>query len=385
MKACIGIVGTGLAGLTLAAALAQAGFDVALYGPKPQAEKDARTTAVLQPNIEFLKSLGLWPGLSERATPLMTMELNDAGTQSVFTSVEMGLDQFGFNLVNTDLKEALLKQIAASKITWRTDNVENALLDKKGWRLQFAKGKEEIVRLLIGADGRNSLVRTAAGIETTEKEEDQSALVVQLVAEKNHHYTSVEWYRSGGPLTLVPCAGKQIALVWCDKTDIIDAQLKKSDTTLSNLITDMTESRFGQLTLTSRPQKWPVRPMKSHTLIAPHLALVGEAAHVLPPIGAQGFNTSLYDIQSLLAQLKRGRDLGLPVDDATILRAYDEARRFDVATRYHGITRLNDLIRSDSAGSIWARKIMMGALNCVTPLRRSVMKFALHPRKGNAA
>ncbi len=383
MKARIGIVGTGLAGLTLAASVAQAGFDVSLFGPKPQPGKDARTTAVLQPNIEFLKGLDLWPMLVERATPLMTMELNDAGAQSVFTSTEMDLDQFGFNLVNADLKEALLKQIHASKIEWRTDNVTGALLDKNGWRLQFAKGQEETVRLLVGADGRNSLVREAAGIDTAEKEEDQAALVAQLVAEKNHHYTSVEWYRSGGPLTLVPCAGKQIALVWCDKADIIDAQLKKSDTALSNLITDRTENRFGQLTLTARPQKWPVRPMKSETLVAPHLALVGEAAHVLPPIGAQGFNTSLYDIQALLTQLKRGRELGLSLDDATMLRAYDEARRFDVAARYHGITKLNDLIRS-SRGA-WARRIMMGALNRVTPLRRGIMKFALSPRKGNAA
>jgi 2-octaprenyl-6-methoxyphenol hydroxylase len=376
----IGIVGTGLAGLTLATALLQHGFSVTLFGTKPAEDKDARTTAVLQPNIEFLKSLGLWPMLAATATPLMTMELNDGDAQSIFTSNEMDIDQFGFNLVNRDLKAALLKKITTGKIDWRQDNVKEITLDPKGWALKSSNGKKEIVQLLIGADGRNSLVRQSAGIAIIEKEEDQAALVAQLDCAQNHHYTSVEWYRSGGPLTLVPCAGKKLALVWCDKTDIIDDALKMPNKRLSQTIADMTENRFGTITVTGTPQKWPVRPMKSETLVAPHLALVGEAAHVLPPIGAQGFNTSLYDIQSLLTQLDKGRALGLAIDDASMLRHYDEARRLDVAARYHGITMLNDLIRRQGSAAPILRRVAMGALNRVTPLRRAVMKFALRGR-----
>lgn len=374
----IHVIGTGLSGMSMAAALAHHGFDVTLIGPKPSDTPDDRTTAILQPNIDFLDSLGLWAPLAATATPLIRLELHDTARTSFFESSEMDLDQFGFNIVNTQLKEALQARLLGNPaIHWQQTNVETMTRSTKGWTLQLANKKKIQAQLVIAADGRTSKTREAAGIACDEKPEQQAALVTTLACEKPHHYTSAEWYREGGPFTLVPCRNKQLALVWCDKEQIIDAQLKADTDKLSAALTDMTEMRFGALRVTGASQKWPIRPLKAQKLVAPHLALIGEAAHVLPPIGAQGFNTSLLDIKSLLHQLLKGRKLGLAVSDPALLNAYAHQRASDIALRYHGITRLNDLIRAQHPASAFVRRIALNALDRVTPLRRQIMRFAM--------
>lgn len=377
----IAIIGTGLTGLTLATRLAQLGFAVTLIGADVAFEDDYRTTAILQPNIDFLDTMGLWKSLAASATPLITMELHDRHNSIVFDASEMNLDQFGFNLVNSAFKKSLADQIKHLKkrITWRMSDAKDIVQDKQGWCITLADGKKITARLLIGADGRNSLVRTSAGILCDEKPEQQAALVTVLECTKPHHYTSVEYYRDGGPFTLVPCTGKKLALVWCDQETIIDEKLHSSSDTLSTEITAITKNRFGALRMISKPQKWPVRPLKAQRLTVPHLALVGEAAHVLPPIGAQGFNTSLYDIQVLCAQLVKGRALGLAINDATILDAYARARQTDVALRFHGINRLNDIIRHSFAPLKLGRRVALTALQRLPFIRRPLMHFALSP------
>ena len=374
----IHVIGTGLSGMSMAAALAHHGFEVTLIGPKPEAAPDDRTTAILQPNIDFLDRLGLWTPLAATATPLIRMELHDQAHVSFFESSEMDLDQFGFNILNTQLKEALQARMTKqSAIHWQQTNVETMTRSTKGWTLHLANKKTLQAQLVIAADGRSSKTREAAGIACDEKPEQQAALVTMLECEKPHHYTSAEWYRKGGPFTLVPCRNKQLALVWCDQEKIIDAQLKADTDALSTTLTDMTEQRFGTLRVTGARQKWPIRPMKARTLVAPHLTLIGEAAHVLPPIGAQGFNTSLLDIRELLDHLLKGQKLGLAVSDPALLNAYAQQRASDIGLRYHGITRLNDLIRAQHPASAFARRIALNALDRVTPLRRQIMRFAM--------
>jgi 2-octaprenyl-6-methoxyphenol hydroxylase len=224
----ISIVGTGLAGLTMAYALAKDDFAVTLIGLPPVSQKnddrtDDRTTAILQPNCDYLTALGLWSDLSATATPLIMMELIDGNNQVSFDASELNLDQFGYNIDNAALKKSLIQKIGQTKnITWYKTELESAFLQAHGWRLELKNGKTHSTSLLIGADGRNSTVRHALGISYDEKPEQQAALVTMLTIEKPHHYTSVEWYRSGGPLTLVPCQGKKMAVVWCDQEDIID-------------------------------------------------------------------------------------------------------------------------------------------------------------------
>jgi 2-octaprenyl-6-methoxyphenol hydroxylase len=366
----IAVIGTGLSGLTMAAALAHHGFDVMLIGEKPQSKDDKRSTAILAPNIEFLKSIKLWP-LGD-ATPLRRMELVDGNETFAFDCDEMDLPEFGFNIANDALKSALTAKV--SKIKWKKAALKKATRDATGWILQLSDKTTVKASLLIGADGRNSAVRAAADIAVREKDRDQAALVVNLTAEKPHNNITVERYRSGGVFTLVPHTQNRFALVWCDEASILKEKIALPPRELATEITRISERRFGKLSCDDAPQIWPLKPMKAQSLVAPRTALIGEAAHVLPPIGAQGFNASLQDIAALTAALMQGKALGLATHDFAMLKQYETAREKDVAARFHGITMLNDLIRAKDG---FIRRCVLRGAEKIAPVKKALMQFGL--------
>ncbi len=372
------IIGTGLSGLATAAALGHAGFDVALVGPQPKTNQDGRTTAILAPHVTFLKTIGAWPSRASSATALTVMELVHDADMVRFDCTEMGLAEFGYNVSNADLTAALVARIKkTSGITWHSTSMTQMTRTTHGWTVTLKNGKKIDATLVIGADGRQSSVRGAAGIDIDERAENQSALVVNLAIEKPHRHVTVERYRAGGPFTLVPAAGNSMALVWCDTDAVIDDWMTRPMTELGAHITTLSEGRFGRITPVTPPQKWPIRPLKAHHMVAAHTALVGEAAHTLPPIGAQGFNTSIADIIALCDMLERGRDYGLASGNAAMLRLYDRARRADVAMRYHGITLLNDMIRTQNPAFAKLRSLSLRILGTLSPIRRPVMRLGL--------
>jgi len=378
MNDTITLVGTGLSGLTLAASLAAKGFNVTLIGPVPDTKSDGRSTAILAPNIAFLESVGLWPAAAADAAPLLRMELIDAGETFSFDCREMGLPQFGFNVANDALKAALARAVTKNRrITWHKTLLKKAVRAPQGWSLSLADGEKIQTCLLIGADGRASAVRMAAGIACDEKDGPQAALVVTVASRQAHRHTTVERYRAGGPFTLVPCADGTLALVWCDDAEILRNAAKLSARDLSARITDLSEKSFGVLTVVTKPQLWPIRPMKARRLVAPHTALIGEAAHVLPPIGAQGFNAGLHDIAALCGALERGKTLGLPSHDFAILSDYARRRAGDIAARYHGINVLNAMIRGETPLVRQARRMALRGLTRIAPLKRSLMIFGM--------
>lgn len=391
MTTQVTLIGTGLSGLTAALGLANIGLSVTLIGEMPATQDDERTTAILSPGIEYLKKLNLWSACSAQAVPLMTMELIDRDNSFVYDASETNLNEFGFNVSNALLRQTLIKAISKNKnITWLKENVSKATRKNNKWELTLASGKKINAALIIAADGRNSLMRQAAEIATEMRSEDQTALVMILNAEKPHHYTSVEWYRTGGPLTLVPMEGKKLAIVWCEQDDIAQAKKKLSLDALSQELTEITEKRFGQLTVTSKPQTWPIRPMKAERLVKDNIVLIGEAAHVLPPIGAQGFNTSVQDIMVLTSCLQQAQKLGLSVTDSAFLHRYETTRLKDMGMRYHSMTRLNDLIRSTHPAFVFLRGAGLRSLNRFSLLKKHIMTFGLgaasrHPSEDQAA
>lgn len=376
----ITVIGTGLAGLTMTASLLYRGFKVTCIGPQLN-HKDDRTTAILQPNIDFLNSIGLWDQVAGTATPLITLEINEGKQHSVFDASEMRLDQFGFNIRNQALRDAVASHLKKYKknLEWYDTTVKQALPTATGWQLDLGNNQLQEASFVIAADGRDSVMRESAAIDITQRNDNQTALVGFLSSQKPHHYTSVEWYTRGGPLTLVPCQSNRFALVWCDNSDTHQIRLEQPLSALADELTHLTDKRFGYLEPVDRLQPWILRPMQAKQLVKPHLALIGEAAHVLPPIGAQGFNTSLYDIQTLLDQMTKARSLGLPIHDMVHLKRYETIRQNDIAMRYHGITRFNDMVRLDGVFGKTLRSTMISTLNHIKPLRHLVMKTAMGP------
>lgn len=385
MTQSIGIVGTGLSGLTAALAL---GTDraITLIGETPTAAKDERTTAVLSPGIDFLKELKLWPACAAQAVPLMTMELIDGNDSFVYDASETQRNEFGFNVPNAVLRQTLLQAIARNRnITWIKENVANAIRKNTTWQLTTTGKKKIDLDVVVAADGRNSFLRQAAAIDIETRDENQVALVAVVEASKAHHYTSVEWYRAGGPLTFVPMDGKKLAIVWCEDQDTAAVKKNQPLSTLSKELTAITAQRYGTLTFLTKPQAWPIAPMKAECLVKDNIVLIGEAAHVLPPIGAQGFNTSLHDIKALQQIWTKAETLGLPLTDKTMLQQYERTRSKDVTLRYYGMTKLNDLIRTQNPALAFLRGTGLRSLRRLSPLRKKIMAFGLGTPHEDAA
>jgi 2-octaprenyl-6-methoxyphenol hydroxylase len=374
------IIGTGLTGLVQALALAQENFKVTLIGPVPSVAQDDRTTAILMPGITFLKDLGVWDDLVASSTPLTTMELIDGTHHSVFDAAEIDQMVFGYNISNAVLKKALIARLKKNKhITWHATTATTIAANDRGWDITLTSNKKISCALLIGADGRDGITRHAAQIEIDEKTIDQTALVSILKCSKPHYNTTVEWYRQGGPLTLVPMHDNKFALVWCGTSE--DQRNKQSQplTQSGKELSELTAHRFGELKVIQPFQAWSVRPMKATQLVAKNCALIGEAAHVLPPIGAQGFNTSLQDIIALTSTLLEGRSIGYLINDAIMLSRYESVRIMEVKLRYSTINTINALLLSTRGVMHHVRRAGLFGIQTIPFVKKYIMEAGIKP------
>ena len=238
----------------------------------------------------------------------------------------------------------------------------------------------QTAQLIVGADGRRSLCRAAAGIAVDEHAYPQIALTLCLRHARQHHDTSTEFHTPSGPFTLVPLPGDRSSLVWV--LDPIDAEelLALDDTALSAEIEAASHSILGKVEVEPGRGRFPLTRANARRFAANRIALVGEAAHVIPPIGAQGLNLGLRDaaaIGELAAAAQRsGRDIG----GINVLVAYDKMRRADVGTRTMAVDLLNRTLLTDFLPVQGVRGLGLYMLDRIGPLRRAVMREGVAPR-----
>jgi 2-octaprenyl-6-methoxyphenol hydroxylase len=386
----IAVVGTGPAGLAAALALAHRGAVVALIGPAPlpqsQQPLDTRTAALLESSIDMLKALGVWQSLLPHAAPLKGIRLIDA-TGSVFRAPdvefrasELGLDAFGYNIANSVLVEALYAKAAGSVAALYPETVERVEIAPSHVRLKCAQGAEISARLVAGADGRNSMCRKAAGIAVSEQDYDKAAIATSFTHRAPHRGYSIELHRQGGSVTTVPLTDPAASsLIWIDGTEEIAAVMRLDADRFARALQERLEGLLGQIGEVGARAQFPVTRLAAETLAGRRTALVGEAAHILPPIGAQGLNLGLRDAATLAdcvaEALMHGGDPGS--DD--VLAAYDRARKVDVLTRTYGIDLLSRSLVSGFLPLQAARGIVSHGLNALPPLRRLVMRIGMMP------
>ncbi len=387
------ISGGGVAGLTAEAAFGTAGFDVILVDPAlPVTDAtaqgaDLRTTAFLQPARAFLDQACLWDRLAPDAAPLQVMRIVDAaGDDPVvadFDADDISDLPFGWNLPNWLLRREMVARLdELPNVTFLTGTGFSGMLSRTAHTLvTLSDGQQVQAKLVIGADGRHSAVRTAADIGVKTTRYGQKALTFAVTHDRPHDNVSTEVHKAGGPFTLVPLPdhnGKPCsAVVWMDNGPATMDRMALPEVEFNAAATMRSAEFYGPLSLVGKRGVWPIITQISDSLTGPRTALVAEAAHVVPPIGAQGLNMSLGDLSELLDLAKATDDLGGP----EMLDAYARARHGDIRLRVNGIDALN---RASIAGNpIFQdlRSIGIKALFGATPIRRKLMELGLGARR----
>lgn len=381
------ISGGGIAGLIAAAAFCAEGYSVTLVDPAPaydetRAGGDLRSTAFLQPARAVLDSAGLWPLMAPHAMPLQVMRIVDAGgadgaarITGDFDAAEISDQPFGWNVPNQKILAGAAKHLSGM------DNVRilagratrDVLTREREVRVTLNDGTRLAAKLLIAADGRNSPVRDALGISATTRSFGQKALAFTVSHPKAHQNVSTEVHKTGGPFTLVPLPDRDgkpaSAVVWMERGPEAQRLAGLDVPAFEAEMTARSAHVLGPLTLISQRSIWPIISRIAQRMSGERTALIAEAAHVVPPIGAQGLNMSLGDIECLL-RVSQSAGLGTRAG----LDAYSRERHAEARLRVSGVSALNRASMTSGAGARDLRAEALKLLTRVTPLRRSVMR-----------
>lgn len=387
------VSGGGVAGLTAAAAFGAAGFKVICVDPEPPVtDRDAqgadlRTTAFLQPSVPVLETAGLWSRLEPHAAPLQVMRIIDAGGDvpeprivKDFNAADISDRPFGWNLPNWLLRREMVARLAEMpQVSFRPGTATTGLFTREGEaRVTLSDGLRVSARLVVAADGRNSVVRQALGISVRTFRYGQKALAFAVTHPEPHHNISTEIHRSGGPFTLVPLPDRDglpsSAVVWMERGPEALRLAALPQPAFEAEMTTRSCGILGPLTLVSRRTVWPIISQVADEMAGERTALIAEAAHVMPPIGAQGLNMSLADLRVLLDLASAAP---ATLGDRAMLAAYHKARHAEVLARITGIDALN---RASMMGEPFLRDLRAGALSALysfAPVRRTLMKAGL--------
>ena len=370
------VAGGGLVGMAAALALANQDWPVTVISgnaPPP----DGRTVALMPQSLDLLGSLGLGDALQRSGAPLETLRLiDDSGSlfrppSVAFEARELGLDCFAINIENHVLLTALTELVAAHPaITIINDQVIGTTCQNGLRQVILTNHAALETPLLVAADGRRSVIRSALDIAVAHKAYPQVAVTAILQHERAHRFTSTEFHTRHGPFTLVPLPGRSSSLVWLTSPQRAETLSGLDDEAFGRAVEDQAQSMLGKMQLAGQRGKIGMGIDRIDTITAPHCVLMGDAAHAFPPIGAQGLNLGLRDISDLLACLAHSQDAG----SAEVTHRYQALRHKDISTRTLGVDMLNRSLLSPYLPVDFARGAGLLALASIGPLRQFVMR-----------
>jgi len=373
----VAVVGGGATGFAAALASARAGRRTVLFAPVARIP-EGRTAALLKPSVALLERLGAWERLAGEAAALRAIRLIDAtrrllrAPEVVFRASEVGEPAFGYNIANAALVEALraitqatpdltLSGAAVSAIEGAAESVT----------LRTADEMNVAARLVVGADGASSLVREAAGIAVRRSAYDQAALVTLLETERGHDDTSTEFHTEAGPFTMVPFGRNRVSLVWVGRPDRLEALASADEAAFAAAAEARSGRLLGRLRLAAGRAVFPLAFQTAARPAAARAILVGEAAHLMPPIGAQGLNLGFRDVAALERMLCRHRD---DPGGERALADYAGDRDPDIRSRMLAVDALNRSLLTDFLPVQAARSVGLALARRSAPLRRMLMR-----------
>lgn len=392
----IAIVGAGPAGLTAALALARLGLTTVLVAPRPTAAAlaaDTRTFAALGGSVALLRRLGVWATLDPSTAPLRAIRIIDdrggffRAPEVTFQSSELGLDTFGANIPHEAMGMSLaLAADREARLTWIDAVVANTQVEPDRVILTLEDGRTIVAKLVAAADGRRSKARDAAGITTSSWSYPQTAVTCIFGHSRPHQAISNELHRLHGPLTTVPMPdtpkGYASSLVWVDATEHAAELVAMAPHDFARALAERLNGLLGSIGTIGKRASFPLSGLEVSHMGRNRVALIGEAGHVVPPIGAQGLNLGFRDAATLLDCIIE-TDHGL--DDPghpEVLASYARRRAPDIWTRVRAIDALNRTLLSSFVPVDAMRGLGMHALAASATLRRIAMTGGLEPIGG---
>lgn len=349
MKFDLIVVGGGLAGAALAVALRRTSLRIALVESAPAVKSptwDQRIYAYSPANAAFLDELGVWGHLDQgRLMPVREMQIfGDAGGELRLSAYDSGLCELAWigesSLVHAELWESLKRQHNVRLFCPATP--ATLTIDADGAALVLGDGQVLQASLVVGADGRESWVRQQAGIEAQVLPYDEKGVVANFRCEGDHRGTAFQWFREDGILAWLPLPDRTLSIVWSADDAQADELMTLDEAAFSERVAAAGGHRLGRLELLTPRAAFPLRLMRVERVVAPRLALIGDAAHAIHPLSGHGINLGFQDAKALaaeLAVLPAWRDPG----ELAVLRRYARARAeepFLLQYATHGLNRL---------------------------------------------
>lgn len=393
LTAEVAVIGGGITGLAMTLALGRAGFSTVCVDPQPPEPEaaqrlDGRTTALLMPSIRALQTLGVWDRVAAESEGLWRMRIVDdsAGVAAHahtadFDSTRLDGGPFGYNVPNPALRRALLAEIAPLDTVQHLapHKVDRIDYGREAMHAELDDGRTLSARLAIGADGKVSPSREAAGIRARRWGYGQTAMAFSIEHSRPHRGTSTEFHRPSGPFVLVPLPGNRSSVVWVDRDAAAEHFLALDDDAFRRAVERRTRRILGDVTEVGPRFSYKVGSLLADNYAAPRLALVGESAHALPPIGAQGLNLGITDVATLIEVLVEAERAGRDIGDLEVTRRYERRRRPDVVTRAFAVDTLNRTVQSKLPPVGFVRRHALGLIDRVGPLKARLMRQGMLP------
>lgn len=381
------IIGGGLVGASLAAALKSSGLSLALVEGQssptavPDAQDwDARIYAVTPGNARFLEECGAWQRMEmSRVQQVEEMRVfGDSGAELDFSAYQIGAAELTFILESRLMQAALwaelqqqenltlLNPARCAELSWHPDAAH----------LKLADGREIKAKLIVGADGRDSWVRHQAGMAETPTPYHQHGVVANFTTAKPHHGVAYQWFQPDGILALLPLPGKRVSIVWSVSPERSAALLALSHEALCAEVAAASQHMLGDLSVITPPNAFALRVLNLAHLTKPRLALVGDAAHNVHPLAGQGVNLGFRDARQLAeVLLQRGT---LDCGDLALLRRYERARREDILSMQLTTDALKHLFVNANPVLRTLRNFGLAMTDKLVPLKKMLVRHALN-------
>jgi 2-octaprenyl-6-methoxyphenol hydroxylase len=380
------IVGGGPAGLAQALALTrfQQRLRVALVDRRPFTVPDDKRAFALSAGVRrVLDTLGVWDALAGEAEPIRAMKITDSGTgdlsRPVFLTFEGDVapgEAYAHMMPNRVLTRVLLEAVQSRVEFVAPVEVTGYVAEAALASLTLKDGRTLRAPVIVAADGAMSGLRQMAGIEVVSHDYRQSGIVTTIAHELPHEGTAYEHFRPAGPFASLPLPGNRSSLVWTESTEEA-ARLKSLPLNeVADLIEVAMGSSLGKVTLEESLQSFPLRLQLAREFVAPRLALIGDAAHVVHPLAGQGLNLGLKDVAALAETLVEAMRLGLDHGAPDVLARYQQWRRFDTALMAVVTDNLNRLFSNDTAPLRALRDVGLGLVDRMAPVKDALIARA---------